>query len=114
MGPGEGTASCAILFQDACFSWSADSSVMAVGTQNGGMEACSGAVPCRDVTFCSACRWWQGDMVLMDLCLSIPSGSLVAIVGDVGAGENFCALHECELLSCHPFTNPERLFKPRF
>ena len=83
--PNGGTADCAILFQDACFSWSADSSVMAVEA-HGGSGASSGAVPCRDVTFHSTRRWWAGDMALVDLCLTVPSGSLVAVVGDVGAG----------------------------
>ena len=84
--PSGGTADCAILFQDACFSWSADSSVMAIEAHGSGGGTYSGAAPCRDVTFHSARRWWAGDMALVDLCLSVPSGSLVAVVGDVGAG----------------------------
>lgn len=66
---------------------------MAVAERNvEGEEACSGAVPHKDVSFRSARRWWAGDMALVDLCLSVPHGSLVAVVGDVGAGdETICA-----------------------
>ena len=75
-----------MLFQDLSCSWAADSSVAAVevGGNCSGSGEC--AMPVKDVTFRSMRAWWPGDLVLKELCLALPAGSLTAIVGDVGAG----------------------------
>jgi hypothetical protein len=87
---GQSAAECAILFQDVSASWAADSSVSAVEARAGGSAAAAageeGTPPVRDVTFRSVRAWWPGDLVLRELCLALPFGSLTAIVGDVGAG----------------------------
>ena len=81
----QSAAGCAVLFQDASCSWAADSSVAALEARSGS-DGGSGAMPVRDVSFRSARAWWPGDLVLKELCLALPVGSLTAVVGDVGAG----------------------------
>jgi hypothetical protein len=78
---GHSAAECAVLFQDASFSWAAAGAAVVAETHSsaaGGRE--------KDVTFRSSVSWWACDLVLSELCLALPFGSLTAVVGDVGSG----------------------------
>lgn len=42
----------------------------------------------KDVSFRSSVAWWPSDLVLSEICLALPLGSVTAVVGDVGAGDD--------------------------
>ncbi len=74
-----------VLFQDASFSWAAAGAAM-VAEANSSAVGDTGRGRERDVAFRSSVAWWPSDLVLSELCLALPFGSLTAVVGDVGAG----------------------------
>ncbi|BDA43676.1 probable multidrug resistance-associated protein 7 [Coccomyxa sp. Obi] len=78
---GQSAAGCAVLFQDASFTW-VRAEAGSVVSRSQGDTSQQGDGGSRDVVFRSIVSWWPSDLALTELCLALPFGSLTAVVGD--------------------------------
>ena len=75
-----GQSACAVLLQDASFTWATPANAAEDGQADEAKRPAS-----------APARGWalsQSREVLRDLSLAIPQGGLTAIVGDIGSGEH--------------------------
>jgi len=100
-----GRSACAVLLQDAFFAWGVRESADEDKQADKAKQPSSASV-----------RGWalaQSKDVLRDLSLVIPQGSLTAIVGDIGSGEQSHTRTSCHEPHVQHIVLPARVGMPK-